>query len=379
MARSKSRKRRIEKIYQKVATLFLGTAIAYTGASFACGLLYENLPETHPGKIMVEGILHNAYLNDKLSKRARREPEAEEKNRYGHRTQREYNIERPENQYRILFLGGSTTYGHKVKIGETYPDEVQRRLSEKFPTEDILVINAGRNGMNSEEMKYYYPTHEKRFGANLTVIHTGANDGYQRAFNMEGATLAMRIEMEPQPWTEFFFSNSFTGPITRYVGASVYALNSEARRRAVEIVESLKDKKRFEDRIEKVSRYPKIFHDRIREVVEEVKLTGSEVILFPVPIVAENKWAGEEASRIIKMSMTRNSEALEDISEECETGFIEAPNIPKIYFVDECHLDKDGEILKGDIVADFIIDSGYIQRWIQEREEKSQETENKNP
>ncbi len=56
---------------------------------------------------------------------------------------------RPVNQYRILCLGDSITYGHGVERAHTYEYLLQEMLYAAFPGRDIRVINGGCPGYSS--------------------------------------------------------------------------------------------------------------------------------------------------------------------------------------------------------------------------------------
>ncbi len=60
----------------------------------------------------------------------------------------EYSIKKPAEEYRVLCLGDSYTFGWGVKRGETWPDILEYRLQKKMG-KPINVINGGRPGRDA--------------------------------------------------------------------------------------------------------------------------------------------------------------------------------------------------------------------------------------
>jgi lysophospholipase L1-like esterase len=88
-------------------------------------------------------------------------------------------VERSDGVARVLFLGGSTTYGWKVPAAdESYPAQIGAQLREDLPegANDVEVINAGLPWGTSAEMLTHYLFKFHYYQPDLVVIHTGAND-----------------------------------------------------------------------------------------------------------------------------------------------------------------------------------------------------------
>lgn len=61
---------------------------------------------------------------------------------------REFSIEKPNNTYRIIFLGDSFTFGWLVELNESYVKFVERKLNEMEDTIIYEVLNFGVPGYN---------------------------------------------------------------------------------------------------------------------------------------------------------------------------------------------------------------------------------------
>lgn len=88
-------------------------------------------------------------------------------------------LERRPGIARVLFLGGSTTYGWKVDAAdETYPARIGELLNLDLPegVDGVEVINGGLPWGTSAEMLTHYLFKFHYYRPDLVVIQTGAND-----------------------------------------------------------------------------------------------------------------------------------------------------------------------------------------------------------
>jgi hypothetical protein len=70
-------------------------------------------------------------------------------NRYGWRG-KDFSVIKPDSVYRIVCMGGSTTYGFGVTSPDSsYPSLLQKVLERKYPDKKIEVINAGVAAISS--------------------------------------------------------------------------------------------------------------------------------------------------------------------------------------------------------------------------------------
>jgi lysophospholipase L1-like esterase len=98
----------------------------------------------------------------------------------GHRVPREN-----DGKYRVLCMGGSTTYGFGVDSPwKTYPARLEKLLSDYISHDSLLsrkysgaeVINAGIDGGTSAEELQQYLFKYRYYHADAVVIHSGIND-----------------------------------------------------------------------------------------------------------------------------------------------------------------------------------------------------------
>lgn len=94
-------------------------------------------------------------------------------------------IHKNHNVYRILFLGGPSTYGMAVsKAEQTYPLIIEGLLNDKIDSlsggkyKSIECLNAGLSGATSAELLTHYLFKFKYLNPDIIVVHAGFNDAY---------------------------------------------------------------------------------------------------------------------------------------------------------------------------------------------------------
>jgi lysophospholipase L1-like esterase len=89
----------------------------------------------------------------------------------------EFTREKPAGTLRIFCLGGSSTYGHTESDDEhTWPEQLQKLLTEARPGKPIQVINAGVSGRNSYEMTVDIAVRLTDLQPDLYIYYESIND-----------------------------------------------------------------------------------------------------------------------------------------------------------------------------------------------------------
>ncbi|MCS6933611.1 MAG: SGNH/GDSL hydrolase family protein [Chitinophagales bacterium] len=104
-------------------------------------------------------------------------------NTWGLRHPRDIIIPKPPNVTRVLFLGGSTTFGEVEKTEHTFPFLLERRFNDtvRNPNKhnrNIECINAGLGAATSAELLVHYLLKYKYLHPDVVVIHAGINDAF---------------------------------------------------------------------------------------------------------------------------------------------------------------------------------------------------------
>ena len=90
---------------------------------------------------------------------------------------RELEMVKPDRTYRIVCVGGSTTYTEKVSQDDhTYPAQLERFLRARFAQVNIEVINAGVPGYTTAESLINLAFRVSEWDPDLIVIYHAVND-----------------------------------------------------------------------------------------------------------------------------------------------------------------------------------------------------------
>ena len=96
-------------------------------------------------------------------------------NSYGFRDS-EFEEPKPDNTFRIIAIGGSTTFGSGVENEFTWPSQLQKKLDGLDSEKNIEVINAGIAGATSFQNYKQIKNKLTSFEPDLFIIFEGAND-----------------------------------------------------------------------------------------------------------------------------------------------------------------------------------------------------------
>ncbi|MDP6436745.1 MAG: GDSL-type esterase/lipase family protein [Gammaproteobacteria bacterium] len=91
--------------------------------------------------------------------------------------------EKPAGTYRIVAIGGSTTFAVYQHWSDAYPVYLQKNLQERLQTDKIEVINAGLTGSTTAESLHRLFYQILPLDPDMVVIYHGFNDLFPRIFN----------------------------------------------------------------------------------------------------------------------------------------------------------------------------------------------------
>jgi len=89
---------------------------------------------------------------------------------------------KPAGLYRIVCLGGSTTYSFRVDDDQTYPVQLQSALASARPDVDVEVINAGVESYTTAESLNNLVFRVLDLDPDAIVVYHGANDVRARRY-----------------------------------------------------------------------------------------------------------------------------------------------------------------------------------------------------
>lgn len=148
---------------------------------FTEGTIYQSL---HHGLTNgTPGYTSTPFLNYVNNPKLSNERGEFQVNTMGIRYPSEIEIPKPDSTLRILFLGGSTTFGD---VDDDYPmfsAIIESSLAPKIHAIDprfnkVECLNAGVHGLTSAELLTHYQFRHQYVEPDLVVLHTGANDAF---------------------------------------------------------------------------------------------------------------------------------------------------------------------------------------------------------
>lgn len=93
----------------------------------------------------------------------------------------EISLEKPSNVYRIVALGGSSTYDVRIEDNKkTFTAQLEKLLKEEYGYQNVEVINAGVPGYNSWEILVNLEFRVLDLDPDLVIIYEGTNDVHAR-------------------------------------------------------------------------------------------------------------------------------------------------------------------------------------------------------
>jgi lysophospholipase L1-like esterase len=101
-------------------------------------------------------------------------------NSLGYRNE-EFTVEKPSNVFRIVALGGSSTYDVSIEDNEkTFTAQLEKLLTGEYGYQNIQVINAGVPGYNSWEILVNLEFRVLDLEPDLVIIYENTNDVHAR-------------------------------------------------------------------------------------------------------------------------------------------------------------------------------------------------------
>jgi lysophospholipase L1-like esterase len=78
--------------------------------------------------------------------------------------------------FRIVALGGSTTYGISLPMNRTYPAQLQQILRDEYGYTQVEVINAGVIAYNSWDLLAEFEYRVLDLNPDMVIVYEGIND-----------------------------------------------------------------------------------------------------------------------------------------------------------------------------------------------------------
>lgn len=286
-------------------------------------------------------------------------------NALGYRSD-EVAVEKAPGVFRIMTLGGSTTYGVAIKnYQDTWPHLLQKILNEDPPAgyDSVEVLNAGLSGYTTAEIMSAWMFRHQYMDVDLVLIHTGGNDVYPllypdydpeyRHYRARGLSLILPMQDTLRYLVEI--SNTVelltmalvpTGALYPVYVSSPYT---------VQMLDPAETLQRV------MNTYPEGFARNLSTLVRAIKGDGTPVAMMSF-VQATDDWIEEmdagQRGRVdsISLGLEKNREVMRSIAAAHQVPYIEPTHMdfPNEMFIDYCHLRNEGQIAKAEMFAEFL-------------------------
>ena len=297
-----------------------------------------------------------------------------ETNNLGYRNTKDFDFKKEANVFRILALGGSTTWGYLLENpDDTWPSQLEKilndALSEKSDIDRIEVINGGLNYGTSAELLLHYLFRDRYLDPDIVIIHTGGNDAKLLLFHDYNPDYSF---FRPGWTADTHRLRTGEGFIIRHsnIVKLFYAfwLND-----SVALPYINKQSKSFDLRpqyyVENArANEPVGFERNLDLLIRNIISDGAQPVLFPYVTVSNEQFdalSAESAKRVaftrkiregLVIALAKDDEVMGRLSLEYQIPLISLSpeEIPTEYFLDDAHLSKEGEAIKARFVANQI-------------------------
>lgn len=277
---------------------------------------------------------------------------------------------KPQNEYRVLVLGGSTSRDPRKEGNKNYPFLLQELLQKKYPDKKIVVLNSGMNWFSAKHSLLNYTEYGHLFQPDLVIVLQGINDVY-RSFTPRDFALG-----EFHPSYKHFYGASYYGAKSQTLESLFFNpdLNDYRDYRATDFPFSA------------FKAYPS-FVQFEAAIANYVQADGARCLLLSQPslyrtdlpdTVINKLWFGKYLcnkntgkvktypnTASMKMAMDSFNRAVQRIAQTKKCLYLDADAyIPKntTYFYDDVHFTNNGSKLLAKTIFDYIIENNVLEK-----------------
>jgi len=274
-------------------------------------------------------------------------------------------LERSENTLRVLFLGGSTTYGWTVPHPDyTYPALSQKFLHERYVNQQkkydkVEVINGGLMWGTTAEIVNHYLMKFRYYKPDIVVLNTGGNDGgpqskidnYHPDYSHRRKSLSelhpLKNRLKGLLYSKFislFILNAF---YDHWVKGEHFVKPSTAPKANWYSVKTEND-----GVYDVIPEDDLAFKNNLSTLVREILADGSELLLVPFRLGPKRL---KNAKRI-DHEIERNEKVMYDVAKKYKVPVAPFPAniISDENWMDHCHLNEQGSYQKAAHVSSYL-------------------------
>jgi lysophospholipase L1-like esterase len=287
-------------------------------------------------------------------------------NSLGYRSD-EFPLEKPDGVFRIVALGGSSTYDVSIESNEDiFTAQLEKRLKEEYGYEDVQVINAGVPGYNSWEILVNLEFRVLDLDPDLVIIYEGTNDVHARmvvpsAYRGDDLGRRMAWQVPSVAWWEHStllriasraLNRTRQVSIDDFVSAPTYVswpYESRLEEDNLDPVQVLKEN-------------PPIYFQRNLENMIAIVQAHDVQILFST--WAHSPYLNDYASKdYYQAAFKEHNDVVKAVASDWKIPVFDfAAVMPQeaIYWADGRHVNESGALIKARLFAQYIHDHGLI-------------------
>lgn len=273
-----------------------------------------------------------------------------------------------QSKYRILCMGGSTTYGTGVyNPKNTYPAQLEKILNQWHKSGKLIlakngveVLNAGLEAGNSAEELMQYLFKYRYYKPDLTILHSGGNDALIDDNDIKfqpDYTHYKRLQFNVKPLPKknrwLMKSNFISFLIIHLIYSDFGDIEQHFSRNKDQVFVKWFDHQLMSN---DSSHYYHPFYQNHKKLIKSIGSDNSILLNLSFALNPNDEFV---------MTHPAYRERVDDfnkIIEECSRSnenvqflAFEYDSIPKDYWLDDCHLNSKGERKKAEIIADKIL------------------------
>lgn len=251
--------------------------------------------------------------------------------------------EKPEDAWRIIFVGDSAIFGYLLAWPETIAAQVERLGERRHRGVDYQVAACASPGHSSAQSIYKLSRQCLGFQPDVVIIGNRNSDG-----TMDTATDRERFQL-----------STWSGPVSLLQRLALYRLlrNRWLAARVAsgasstpEPIAHAGDPSAPKGDVRRVP--PDEYEENLREMVRISRKAGAQPVLLLLPVVFDLPWYGQEKTPLndeYNRAMRRVAEQETVTLADGPAWFARAPKVPDI-FVDSVHPGRTGALFIAELV-----------------------------
>ncbi len=276
-----------------------------------------------------------------------------------------FNIKKSENAFRIVAIGGSTTYTEKVNNDkETYPAQLEKKL-RALGYNQVEVINAGVPGYTSWESLINLQFRVLYLSPDLVIVYHGVNDAHARLVDPKryvGDNSGYRLDWQdpPSEWyngidtvriaTRLFHPSEFSDGVSQFaIRPDVY---TQYRPSPISKYKLIKKNP------------PRYFEQNLANMIGIARINGFGIMFAT--------WAGNPglkdyiSKKAYKRAISEHNKVITELGPKYGVPVFDfAAKMPttdcRSCWADGRHVTAEGAAIKAALFAEFIDDQNLIQ------------------